>query len=67
MKWDKDQTTLHAAPGEAWILQGINALTIYPKVRALSTQAFAPPPAGRTQPRLGRPSVATGLSQRPER
>ncbi len=40
VKWDEDQTTLHAAPGEVWILQGINALTIYPKVRRALSQAF---------------------------
>jgi hypothetical protein len=50
VKWDEDQTTLHAAPGEAWILQGINALTIYPKVRRALAQAFTPPPDGRTNP-----------------
>ncbi|HXZ73663.1 MAG TPA: hypothetical protein VEH31_22700, partial [Streptosporangiaceae bacterium] len=33
VKWHGDRTTLQAAPGEAWILQGINALTIYPKLR----------------------------------
>ena len=39
--WDEaDTTTLHAAPGEVWILQGINALTIYPKVRRALSQAF---------------------------
>jgi len=38
--WDEaDTTTLHAAPGEAWILQGINALTIYPKVRRALSRA----------------------------
>ncbi len=41
VKWDEaDATTLHAAPGEAWIFQGINALTIYPKVRRALSQAF---------------------------
>ena len=41
VKWDEaDTTTLHAAPGEAWIFQGINALTIYPKVRRALSQAF---------------------------
>ena len=39
--WDEAHTTtLHAAPGEAWILQGINALTIYPKVRRALSRAF---------------------------
>ena len=41
VRWDEaDTTTLHAAPGEAWIFQGINALTIYPKVRRAVSQAF---------------------------
>jgi hypothetical protein len=40
ISWPDDGTTLHAAPGEAWILQGINALTIYPKVRRALSQAF---------------------------
>jgi len=41
VKWDQaDTTTLDAAPGEAWILQGINALTIYPKVRRALSRAF---------------------------
>ncbi|HYB48434.1 MAG TPA: hypothetical protein VED20_13960 [Streptosporangiaceae bacterium] len=41
VKWDEaDTTTLHAAPGEAWIFQGINALTIYPKVRRALSRAF---------------------------
>ncbi len=44
VKWDGDRTTLKAAPGEAWILQGINALTIYPKLRHTLTQAFASAP-----------------------
>jgi len=41
VKWHGDRTTLQAAPGEAWILQGINALTIYPKVRHTVSRAFA--------------------------
>ncbi len=50
--WQDDGTTLQAAPGEAWILQGINALTIYPQVRRTLAQAFAPAPgAARTAPR----------------
>ena len=40
VKWYEDGTTLQAAPGEAWILQGLNALTIYPKVRRALSQAF---------------------------
>jgi len=40
VKWYEDGTTLHAAPGEAWIFQGINALTIYPKVRRALSRAF---------------------------
>jgi hypothetical protein len=40
VKWHGDRTTLQAAPGEVWILQGINALTIYPKVRRALSQAF---------------------------
>ena len=28
--------------GEVWILQGLNALTIYPKVRHTISRAFAP-------------------------
>jgi len=41
VKWDEaDTTTLHAGPGEAWIFQGINALTIYPKVRRALSRAF---------------------------
>ena len=41
VSWYDDGTTLQAAPGEVWILQGINALTIYPKVRHTISQAFA--------------------------
>ena len=33
--WEEDGTTLQAAPGEVWFLQGINALTIYPKVNGV--------------------------------
>jgi len=44
VKWHGDRTTLQAAPGEAWILQGINALTIYPKLRRTLSQAFASAP-----------------------
>lgn len=47
VKWNGDRTTLQAAPGEAWILQGINALTIYPKLRHILTQAFASAPGSR--------------------
>ena len=42
VKWYDDGTTLQVAPGEAWILQGINALTIYPKVRHTVSLAFPP-------------------------
>jgi len=42
VKWYEDGTTLQVAPGEVWILQGINALTIYPKVRHTLSRAFAP-------------------------
>jgi hypothetical protein len=40
--WEEDGTTLQAAPDEVWILQGINALTIYPKVRHALSRTFAP-------------------------
>jgi hypothetical protein len=40
ISWHDDGTTLQAAPGETWILQGINALTIYPKLRRALAQAF---------------------------
>ena len=44
VKWDEAHTTtLHAAPGEAWIFQGINALT-YPKVRRALSRAFTTAP-----------------------
>ncbi len=42
VKWDGDRTTLQAAHGEVWILHGINALTIYPKLRHTLSRAFAP-------------------------
>ncbi len=43
VKWEEaDTTTLDVAPGEVWILQGINALTIYPKVRHALSRTFAP-------------------------
>ena len=42
VKWHGDRTTLQAAPGEVWILQGFNALTIYPKLRRALSEAFAP-------------------------
>jgi len=42
VSWHDDGTALHAAPGEAWILQGINAFTIYPKLRRTLAQAFTP-------------------------
>ncbi len=41
VKWQDDGTIIQAAPGEVWILQGINALTIDPKVRHTISQAFA--------------------------
>ena len=44
VSWQDDGTTLQAAPGEAWILQGINALTIYPKLRHTLAQAFPAAP-----------------------
>jgi len=53
VKWHGDRTTLQTAPGEAWILQGINALTIYPRVRHTLSQAFATAPGSRTH-RSGR-------------
>ena len=40
VSWQDDGTTLQAAPGEAWIVQGLNALTIYPKVRRALSRAF---------------------------
>ena len=49
VKWHGDSTTLQAAPGQAWILQGINALTIYPKLRRTLAQAFTPAPGDRTR------------------
>jgi len=42
VKRDDDGTTLQATPGEAWFLQGINALTIYPKVRHALSRTYAP-------------------------
>jgi hypothetical protein len=33
VKWHGDRTTIVVSPGEVWILQGINALTIHRKVR----------------------------------
>jgi hypothetical protein len=47
VKWHGDRTNLQAAPGEVWILQGINALTIYPKLRRTLAQAFTPAPGDR--------------------
>jgi hypothetical protein len=49
VSWQDDGTTLQAAPGEAWILQGINALTIYPKLRRTLAQAFTPAPGDRAR------------------
>jgi hypothetical protein len=49
VKWHGDRTTLQAAPGEVWILQGINALTIYPKLRRTLAQAFTPAPGDRAR------------------
>jgi hypothetical protein len=42
VQWNGGRRTLRAAPGEVWILQGINALTIYPKLRRALSRAFAP-------------------------
>ena len=53
VKWQGDRTTLQTAPGEVWILQGINALTIYPKIRHTLSRAFASAPGGRAH-RSGR-------------
>jgi hypothetical protein len=53
VKWHGDRTTLQAAPGEVWILQGINALTIYPKIRHTLSQAFVSAPDSRAH-RSGR-------------
>lgn len=47
VKWNGDRTTLQPAPGEVWILQGINALTIYPKLHHTLSRAFAPASDGR--------------------
>jgi len=33
VKWYGDKMTFQVIPGEVWILQGINALTIAPKLR----------------------------------
>jgi NAD(P)-dependent dehydrogenase (short-subunit alcohol dehydrogenase family) len=44
VSWQDDGTTLQAAPGEAWIFQGINALTIYPKLGRTLAQAFPAAP-----------------------
>ena len=40
-KWYGDRTTLEAIPGEVWILQGINAVTILPKLNRTLTRMFA--------------------------
>ncbi len=40
VSWHDEGTTLQAAPGEAWILQGINALTIYLSCPAFSGQGI---------------------------
>ena len=40
VKWHGDRTTLVVAPGEVWILQGINAFAIAPKVRRALVKAF---------------------------
>ncbi len=42
VQWHGDRTIIQASPGEVWILQGINALTIYPKIRQTVARAFAP-------------------------
>ena len=44
VQWHGDRTIIQAAPGEVWILQGVNALTIYPQVRRALSRAFAPAP-----------------------
>ncbi|HUK71469.1 MAG TPA: hypothetical protein VLW50_22340 [Streptosporangiaceae bacterium] len=54
--WHDDGTALRAAPGEAWILQGINALTIYPKLRRTLAQAFPPAPDGHANTGQASPS-----------
>jgi len=44
VSWQDDGTALQAVPGEAWILRGINALTIYPKLGRTLAQAFPAAP-----------------------
>ena len=54
VKWHGDRTTLQAAPGEVWILQGINALAIYPKLRRTLARTFTPAPGSRARNPSGR-------------
>jgi len=56
VNWHDDGTTPQAAPGEVWFLQGINALTIYPKLRRTLAQAFTPAPDGRANTASASPS-----------
>jgi len=44
VSWQDDGTALQAVPGEAWILRGINALTIYPKLGRTLGQPFPAAP-----------------------
>ncbi len=40
VKWQGDRTTLQPAPGGAWIIQGINAISIHPQIRRALSRAF---------------------------
>jgi hypothetical protein len=46
VKWHGDRTALQPAPGGVWIIQGVNALAIHPRVRRALTQAFVMSPSG---------------------
>lgn len=58
--WHGDRTTLRTVPGEVWILQGINALTIYPKVRHALSRAFGSAADSRASTAPAAPGSALG-------
>ena len=46
VKWQGDRTTLQPAPGGAWIIQGINVISIHPRIRRALSRAFVASPTG---------------------
>ena len=50
VKWQGDRTTVQPWPGGVWIIQGVNALVIHPRIRRTFEQALVIAPPGVSSP-----------------